>query len=75
MADRWAARSPEGPARDERLAGGRVILLLDALNEMPSADEKKYRQRVGQWKAWLQSLHRDHPSNQVVFSCRGLYYF
>jgi len=74
LAERWAARNPDLPPLGALLAEGRVILLLDALNEMPSADDKEYRQRVGLWKAWLQGLHRDHPGNQVVFSCRGLDY-
>jgi formylglycine-generating enzyme required for sulfatase activity/class 3 adenylate cyclase len=74
LAERWAARNPQLPPLEALLASGRMILLLDALNEMPAADDKEYRQRVTLWKAWLQGLHRDHPGNQVVFSCRGLDY-
>ncbi len=74
LAERWAARNPSLPPLGDLLAQGRMILLLDALNEMPSTDEREYRQRVGLWKTWLQGLHRDHPGNQVVFSCRGLDY-
>ncbi len=74
LAERWAARNPQLPPLGTLLAEGRMVLLLDALNEMPAADEKEYRQRVSQWKAWLQALHRDLPGNQVVFSCRGLDY-
>ena len=74
LAERWAARNPQLPPLGTLLAEGRMVLLLDALNEMPAADEKENRQRVSQWKSWLQALHRDHPGNQVVFSCRGLDY-
>ncbi len=74
LAERWAARNPQLPPLESLLAAGRMVLLLDALNEMPAADDKEYRQRVNLWRAWLQGLHHDHPGNQVVFSCRGLDY-
>ncbi|MCE7939728.1 MAG: adenylate/guanylate cyclase domain-containing protein, partial [Chloroflexi bacterium CFX6] len=35
LASRWAERNPDLPALDALLAEGRMILLLDAFNEMP----------------------------------------
>ncbi len=74
LARRWAERQPDLPALDALLARGRVILLLDALNEMPAATDREYRALVGLWKDWLVDLARTHPGNRVVFSCRTLDY-
>ena len=46
---------------------GRVLLLLDALNEMPRAD---YPERVGR----IQALLDDFPEAPVVVTCRALDY-
>ncbi len=74
LSTQWAARNPALPALDDLLAEGRVTLLLDALNEMPAASEKDFRERVQLWKAWLQHLVATRPGNRVVFSCRSLDY-
>ena len=74
LAERWSSRTPDLPDLDDLLAGGRVTLLLDALNEMPTAGEAEFRERVQSWKDWLVRLASDHPGNRVVFSCRGLDY-
>ncbi len=70
----WAERYPDLPSLDTLLAEGRMILLLDALNEMPAASERDYRERVGLWKDWLLRLTQTRPGNRVVFSCRSLDY-
>ncbi|MCB0217452.1 MAG: SUMF1/EgtB/PvdO family nonheme iron enzyme [Caldilineae bacterium] len=70
----WNTRNPDLPALDDLLAEGRVTLMLDALNEMPSAGEKEFRERVQLWKAWLQQLAATCPGNRVIFSCRSLDY-
>ncbi len=74
LAAQWSARNPALPALDDLLAEGRVTLLLDALNEMPAASEKDFRERVQLWKAWLQHLVATRPGNRAVFSCRSLDY-
>jgi formylglycine-generating enzyme required for sulfatase activity/class 3 adenylate cyclase len=74
LAAEWAGRYPDLPSLDALLSEGRMILLLDALNEMPAASEREYRERVGLWKDWLLRLTQTRPGNRVVFSCRALDY-
>ena len=61
LAERWAARAPDLPQLDDLLAEGRVTLLLDALNEMPSASGSDFHESVGLWKDWLVAV-RINPS-------------
>ncbi|MFI0609201.1 MAG: SUMF1/EgtB/PvdO family nonheme iron enzyme, partial [Anaerolineae bacterium] len=74
LAERWSAAYPDLPSLGTLLSEGRMVLLLDALNEMPAASERDYRERVGLWKDWLTRLVRERPGNRVVFSCRSLDY-
>jgi len=74
LAARWAAAHPALPAMDALLAEGRVVLLLDALNEMPASGERAFREQVGWWKDWLVRLSKERPGNRVVLSCRTLDY-
>ena len=74
LAAEWAERYPDLPALDSLLSEGRMVLLLDALNEMPAASERDYRERVGLWKDWLLRLTQTRPGNRVLFSCRALDY-
>lgn len=74
LAATWHARFPALPPLDDILAEGRMVLLLDALNEMPHADPADYRRRVGQWKRFAQTLAQTRPGNRAVFACRSLDY-
>jgi class 3 adenylate cyclase len=74
LARRWAARFPELPPLEQLLAAGRLVLLLDALNEMPAGGEREMHERLQLWKAWLQRIVAEHPGNRIVFSCRTLDY-
>jgi len=74
LADRWSARHPQLPPLAELLAGGRIILLLDGLNEIPHATDAEYRLRVMAWKQLVQEVTGDHPGTRIVFSCRSLDY-
>ena len=56
-----------GPQLADYLRRGRVVLLLDALNEMP---QRGYRERVGR----IQSLLDSHEELSVVVTCRALDY-
>ncbi|MCB0215326.1 MAG: NACHT domain-containing protein, partial [Chloroflexi bacterium] len=71
---RWRARYPDLPALDELLAEGRMLLLLDALNEMPAESLTGFLERVALWRDWLLRLTRERPGNRIVFSCRSLDY-
>ncbi len=69
----WARRFPELPALEQLIREGRVLLLLDALNEMPATDESDYFRAVGLWKEYLHRLAAT-PGNRVIISCRSLEY-
>jgi hypothetical protein len=72
----WALRNPGKhlPAFAELLHGGRFVLLLDAVNEMPHADAESYRNAIAQWRGYLAELAVAAPGVRAVFSCRSLDY-
>jgi formylglycine-generating enzyme required for sulfatase activity len=74
LAERWQARYPDLPPLERLIEEGRLVLLLDALNEMPAASAAEFRERVGLWKDWLLRLVARQRGNRVVFSCRTLDY-
>jgi len=53
--DRWNSLNPTMPALDGLLRAGRVLLLLDALNEMPHLDKDDYRERIAHWQTFLRT--------------------
>jgi len=74
LAARWRVRFSDQPPLGDLVAEGRVTFLLDALNEMPAADERDFRQLVQRWRAWLHQTVATTPGNRVVLSCRSLDY-
>lgn len=68
----WRRQAPDLPDLETLLRDKRVLLLLDALNEMPHRNADDFRERVEQWRCFL----RDDfpPGNRAVFSCRSLDY-
>ena len=76
----WVAREWQRPLHRqlpplaELLASGRLVLLLDAINEMPHASDADYGARIERWSIFLADLVRDAPGTRVVFSCRSLDY-
>jgi formylglycine-generating enzyme required for sulfatase activity/DNA-binding SARP family transcriptional activator len=74
LAELWAAQQPHLPGLVELLKDGRVLLLLDGLNELPHADGAGYRRLVAGWRAFLASPAVAQAGNRVVFSCRALEY-
>jgi len=73
LAARWAARLPDLPSLHELLAEGRMVLLLDGLNEMPGTGAE-LDALIAVWRRWLHHLVDELPGNRVVFSCRSLDY-
>jgi len=72
LAAEWARLDSHLPRFDDLLRDGRLLLLLDALNEMPHRDADDYRARVNRWREFL---HRDlSEGNRAVFTCRSLDY-
>ncbi len=55
------------PDLAERLRQGKLLLLCDALNEMPAHDTRDYRERVGAWRRFV----GDWPGNRMIFTCRS----
>jgi formylglycine-generating enzyme required for sulfatase activity len=74
LSERWASRHPEMPPLADLLKTGRMILLLDALNEMPTPNTAALQEAVLGWKDFLDRIVNDHPGTRVVFSCRALDY-
>ncbi|KAF5994169.1 SUMF1/EgtB/PvdO family nonheme iron enzyme [Streptomyces sp. WAC00263] len=74
LEDRWKARNPHLPGLAHFLDSGRVLLLLDGLNELAHSDAADLRRRIDAWKAFLYESVRDVPGNRAVFTCRTLDY-
>jgi len=75
LAAHWRARHPALAPLEDLIAASRVVLLLDALNEMPGAgDEAAYWQRVHLWQRFLAETIQAHPGSRAVFACRSLDY-
>lgn len=74
LATRWRERFPDMPPLDGLLRRGGMVLLLDALNEMPCAGPRHFHQLVARWRDWLLRLQQNAPGNRVVLSCRSLDY-
>ncbi len=72
LAERWSKLYPALDPLPEMLKTGRVLLLLDALNEMPHKSTAEYHERVGLWRSFAQDVA--HAGNRIVFSCRSLDY-
>jgi formylglycine-generating enzyme required for sulfatase activity len=74
LSDRWAARFPALQPMEDLLASGRMVLLLDGLNEIPHSGFGEYRERVTQWKQFIQEIAAEGRGNRVILSCRSLDY-
>ena len=68
----WHIRYPDLPTFSSLFEQGKIMLLLDGLNEMPSKNKADYRERVDHWQRFL--VETAHYGNRVLFSCRSLDY-
>ena len=74
LAREWAERYPGLAPLPDLLQTGRLVLLLDAINEIPHAGEEDYRASIKRWRDFLADLARSAHGTRVVFSCRSLDY-
>lgn len=70
----WRRRGASVASFDALLRQGKLLLLLDAVNEMPHAGAADYAERIKAWREFLTDLSRSAPGTRVVFSCRELDY-
>jgi formylglycine-generating enzyme required for sulfatase activity len=68
----WERLYPDLPRLDALLAAGKLVLLLDAINEMPHRTPADYHQRVARWRDFILSIVPQ--GNRALFSCRSLDY-
>ncbi|MFN0109421.1 MAG: SUMF1/EgtB/PvdO family nonheme iron enzyme, partial [Blastocatellia bacterium] len=68
LAKIWQDRYPLMPKLDKLLKSGRMLLLLDALNEMQPR-KGSYAELIVEWKTFVQQSVRE--GNRLVFSCRS----
>lgn len=74
LADRWHAVAPELPSLESLIQHGRIIFLLDALNEMAIRSPAERESAVRAWKTFVHDTVAAHRDNRIVFSCRTLDY-
>ena len=72
LAAEWQIRQPRLPEFRTLYENGKLLLLLDGLNEMPHKDKADYRERIGRWQTFWQRTWQ--YGNTLVFSCRSLDY-
>ncbi len=66
LEEQWRNRCPDLPPLDAVLREGRLLLLLDALNEMPH----QRTEHIEKWRDFLRRLVEERPGNRVLVSCR-----
>ncbi len=72
LAKEWKLYQPRLPDFKTLYEAGKILLLLDGLNEMPHKDKADYRRRIARWQTFWQQTY--HYNNSIVFSCRSLDY-
>ncbi|NBO65033.1 MAG: NACHT domain-containing protein, partial [Acidobacteria bacterium] len=69
---RWEESHSALGSLESYLEKGQVMLLLDALNEMPIPHASSYENLVGKWRKFAQTWAK--KKNRIIFSCRSLDY-
>ncbi|MCL5999375.1 MAG: NACHT domain-containing protein, partial [Chloroflexi bacterium] len=72
LAGEWNTTHPDLPPFDDLRRAGRLLLLLDALNEMPHRDDDDLAARIDHWRDFLRPF--TECGNRIVFTCRSLDY-
>jgi formylglycine-generating enzyme required for sulfatase activity len=68
LIERWAANPFKIGSLDVYLNQHRVLLFLDALNEVPHGSMKEYDQIAAEWRRFAQQA--TGHGNRIIFSCR-----
>ena len=75
LSSKWNEQNPRLESLQRYLEEGRVLLLLDALNEMPITQQASYEDLVDQWRDFAERwTKKAKSSNRIIFSCRSLDY-
>lgn len=74
LEQRWSTRNPHLPGLRHYLDSGRMLLLVDGLNELAHFDSADLRRRIDEWRSFLYHHVRDVPGNRALFTCRTLDY-
>jgi nucleotide-binding universal stress UspA family protein len=69
LAEQWATLYPKLEPLPTALKDGRVLLLLDSLNEMPHKSNAEYHEKIALWRAFIQQIVAQR--NRAIFSCRS----
>ncbi len=73
LEERWNSTPGRiGPSLSQRLREGRVLLLLDAVNEIRGANA--VQTGIGIWGQFLRQVLLRYPGNRAVLTCRQLEY-
>lgn len=72
LAARWSAEHPHMPDLGSLLAAGRILLLLDGLNEIAVPIGETLHDRIGHWKRYLHDPAFLAPGNRAIIACRSL---
>jgi formylglycine-generating enzyme required for sulfatase activity len=70
LAQEWQLRHSWMPPFERLFEDGRLLLLLDGLNEIPHRNREDYAQKVELWQHFVNGNSR--KGNLFVFSCRKL---
>lgn len=70
----WASLHPHLPPFADLYTSGKLLLLLDGLNEMRHADAESYSRQVAAWKRAARRILAAHKDNRIVVSCRTMDY-
>ena len=72
LAGIWRTHNPSLQEFEAFFSEGRLLLLLDGLNEIPHREAQEYRDYVEQWRDFVRQTLS--CGNTILFSCRSLNY-
>jgi formylglycine-generating enzyme required for sulfatase activity len=72
LSRQWSARYPDLPSLASLIDEGRLLLLLDGLNEIRAVTADDWRRAVARWRRFATQAAARHAGNRIVFSSRSL---